>query len=74
MRLATYYNSRRDLLTVWDGNLTSLKQLDNILSSPKVDFGKEPKHPLEDVIKAAGSKLSSAVSRAKTDKNLTHIP
>src|SRR5262249_16757744 len=62
MRLTTYYNSKRDLLKIWDGDLESLKRLDDTLGPPKFDFGKEPKHPLEDILKAAGSKMSSALS------------
>jgi hypothetical protein len=64
-RLATYYNAKQDVLGLWDGNPTSLKRLDEIIGSPKFDFGKEPKHPLEDLLKAAGSKMGAAVSRAK---------
>jgi hypothetical protein len=64
-RLATYYNAKQDVLGLWDGNPTSLKRLDEIMGSPKFDFGKEPKHPLEDLLKAAGSKMGAAVSRAK---------
>ena len=65
MRLATYYNAKRDVLTLWDGTPASLKHLDEIIGPPKFDFGKEPKHPLEDILKAAGSKIGSAVSQAK---------
>jgi hypothetical protein len=64
-RLATYYSAKQDVLGLWDGNPTSLKRLDEIMGSPKFDFGKEPKHPLEDLLKAAGSKMEAAVSRAK---------
>src|SRR5215471_5600363 len=65
MRLATYYNAKRDVLTLWDGTPASLKRLDDIVGPPKFDFGKEPKHPLEDLLKALGSKIGSSVSRAK---------
>jgi Tfp pilus assembly protein PilO len=64
-RLATYYSAKQDVLGLWDGNPTSLKRLDEIMGSPKFDFGKEPRHPLEDLLKAAGSKMGAAVSRAK---------
>jgi hypothetical protein len=64
-RLATYYSAKQDVLGLWDGNATSLKRLDEILGSPKFDFGKEPKHPLEDLLKAAGSKMGAAASGAK---------
>jgi hypothetical protein len=61
-RLIAYYNSRRDLLTLWDGKQRSLKSLDEILTSSKIDFGKEPKHPLEDLIHALGGKMNTYVS------------
>jgi hypothetical protein len=53
------------VLNLWDGNPTSLKRLDEIMGPPKFDFGKEPKHPLEDLLKAAGVQMWAAVSRAK---------
>jgi hypothetical protein len=66
-RLVAYYSSRRDLLTLWEGDHKTLKSLDAVLAPPRVDFGKEPKHPLEDIIKAVGSKLnSSAATKART--------
>jgi hypothetical protein len=64
-RLITYYNSRRDLLTLWDGKQRDLKSLEQALAPSKIDFGKEPRHPLEDVIKAAGAKLTSGDPRGK---------
>jgi hypothetical protein len=68
-RLITYYNSRRDLLVLWEGKAEGLKTLDNFLASPKIDFGKEPKHPLEDIIRAAGGvfqKSAQAKNAAET--------
>jgi hypothetical protein len=59
-RLMTYYSSRRDLLTLWEGDQKALKPLEQIMAPPKIDFGKEPKHPLEDLLKAIGSKLKFA--------------
>jgi hypothetical protein len=50
-RLIAYYNSRRDLLALWDGSIKSLKPLDEIMATYRVDFGKEPKHPLEICLK-----------------------
>jgi hypothetical protein len=66
-RLITHYNSRRDLLVLWDGKQRDLKNLEQALAPSKIDFGKEPKHPLEDITKAAAAKLVSAVSRRKKD-------
>jgi hypothetical protein len=65
-RLASYYNSRRDLLILWDGKQRGLKSLDEILTSAKIDFGREPKHPLEDLIRVLGSKLGTTLSRRKS--------
>jgi hypothetical protein len=63
MRLIAYYSANRDLLTIWDGNQTTLGQLQAILAPPKIDFGKEPKHPLEDILKVVGEKLDSLKSQ-----------
>jgi hypothetical protein len=54
-KLIAYYNSRRDLITLWDGKQATLASLDKALTLPQIDFGKEPKHPLEDIIRAVGS-------------------
>jgi hypothetical protein len=61
-RLIAYYNSRRDLLTLWDGKQRTLRSLDDVLTSSKIDFGKEPKHPLEDLFRALGGKMNSLLS------------
>lgn len=57
-KLIAYYSSRRDLLTLWDGEQKALASLDQVLAPPQIDFGKEPKHPLEDVIRAVGGRLN----------------
>jgi hypothetical protein len=62
-RLITYYNSRRDLLSLWEGKAEGLKALDQVLAPPKIDFGKEPKHPLEDIIRAAGAAIQKTAAR-----------
>jgi len=62
-RMIAYYNARRDIFTIWNGNPTTLKVLDNVLSTPTVDFGKEPKHPLEDILKTFGTTVREAASR-----------
>lgn len=64
-RLISYYSSRRDLLVLWDGKQRGLKPLDEMLASSQIDFGKEPKHPLEDLFKALGSKVDSIISGRK---------
>jgi hypothetical protein len=55
-RLITFYNSRRDFLQLWDGKPPNLDKLQRVMAA-NVDFGKEPKHPLEDIIRQAMSKL-----------------
>lgn len=61
-RLITYYNSRRDLLTLWEGDQKKLKDLADVMAPPTFDFGKDPKHPLEDIIKAIGSHIVKSES------------
>jgi hypothetical protein len=58
-KLIAYYNSRRDLLTLWEGDQNALMPLDQVLAPPQIDFGKEPRHPLADLMKAFGGKLNS---------------
>ena len=55
-RLITFYNSRRDFLQLWDGKLPNLDKLQKTMAA-NIDFGKEPKHPLEDIIRQVASKL-----------------
>jgi hypothetical protein len=57
-RLMTYYNSRRDLIALWEGKAEGLKVLDHVLSPPNIDFGKDPKHPLEDIIRAVAATVA----------------
>jgi hypothetical protein len=60
IRLATYYSARNDILRLWSGNMSDLAKLNATLGPPPVDFGKEPKHPLEDVMKAIGRQAAAA--------------
>jgi hypothetical protein len=62
-RMIAYYNSRRDMLTIWKGDAAVLKELDSVMAAPKVDFGREPKHPLEDILKAVSSKMQQVSAR-----------
>lgn len=71
-RLIAFYHTRQDLLSVWDGNPKTLKALHEIISAPKVDFGKEPKHPLEDVLITLGAKIDSVLP--KSDKGRAEPP
>jgi hypothetical protein len=62
-RLATYYVARRDLLTLWNGDPKDLKLLDQILAPPEIDFGREPRHPLQDLFRAAATKVNQTTER-----------
>ena len=52
----TYYASRQDVLALWSGSLADLPALSGAFDHPKVDFGKESRHPLQDIIRAVGDK------------------
>ena len=67
-KLLAYYNSRRDLFTLWDGKPTALESLDKSLTLPPIDFGKEPKHPLEDIIRAIGNNKGEAATGKRSVK------
>jgi hypothetical protein len=55
-RLITFYNSRRDFFQIWNGKGATPKELQNLIE-PHIDFGKEPKHPLEDIIHQVIAKI-----------------
>jgi len=55
-RLVTFYHSRRDLLQLWDGKSNNVERLHKMLA-PNIEFGKEPKHPLEDIIRQVLEKV-----------------
>jgi hypothetical protein len=55
-RLVTFYNSRRDALQLWDGKPASIEKMQKIMA-PNIDFGKEPKHPLEDIMRQVVAKM-----------------
>jgi hypothetical protein len=67
-RLITYYNSRRDLLSLWEGDQKKLLPLNNVMAPPTFDFGKDPKHPLEDLIRAIGGQVNKSVRSPSHDK------
>jgi hypothetical protein len=73
-RLTAYYNSRRDVLALWKGDKTGLKALHEVLTMPNIDFGKEPRHPLEDIIKAVGAQLGSSISRTNAKRRRPKPP
>jgi hypothetical protein len=56
MRLVTYYLARRDMVQLWDGNSTSLQDLEQNLT-PNIEFGKEPRHPIEEYLKQIIAKI-----------------
>lgn len=60
-RLITFYNARRDLLQIWDGKPENASMLEHMIA-PNIDFRREPKHPLEEIIKRVIDKLPTGVS------------
>jgi hypothetical protein len=65
MFMTVLQNAQQDLLSLWEGKGEGLKVLDHVLASPKIDFGKEPKHPLEDIMRAAGVTIQKTASSSK---------
>jgi hypothetical protein len=55
-RLITFYSSRYDALQLWDGKSATLEKLQKIMV-PNIEFGKEPKHPIEDLMRQVIAKL-----------------
>jgi outer membrane murein-binding lipoprotein Lpp len=55
-RLITFYSSRHDALQLWDGKPATIEKLQKIMS-PNIDFGREPKHPLEDLVRQLIAKI-----------------
>ncbi len=55
-RLGTFYTSNRDALQLWDGKTTKFADLQKVLA-PNIDFGKEPKHPIEEIVRQVISKI-----------------
>lgn len=68
-RLITFYASRKDIVNLWNGNLADLPKLTLTFNSPRVDFGKEPKHPLEEIIRAIGEKMPGKNAVKKNESN-----
>jgi hypothetical protein len=58
-RLITFYNARRDLLQIWNGDLKDMDKLEDMFA-PRVDFGKEPKHPIDEIIRQILAKLPTS--------------
>lgn len=54
-RLMTWYSSIRDVLTLSEWKRESVEILQKLLAVPNIEFGKEPRHPLEDIFRAAGN-------------------
>ena len=65
-RLITFYNARRDVLMLWDGKPEHVDPLRGMME-PKFDFGREPKHPIEDIIKQVVDKIPTGPT-TKSDK------
>jgi hypothetical protein len=41
---------------IWDGKTTNVDKLQKLMA-PNVDFGKEPKHPLDEIIRQVIAKI-----------------
>jgi hypothetical protein len=39
-RLVTYYNSRRDLIALWEGKTEGLKVLEQLFTAPNINWAK----------------------------------
>jgi hypothetical protein len=63
-RLITFYHSRRDLAQIWDGKIGNIDKLQKLMA-PNIDFGKEPKHPLDEIIRQVIAKLPLGTGAAK---------
>lgn len=55
-KLITFYHSRRDLVQIWDGKSANLDKLQKLMA-PNFDFGKESKHPLDEIIRQVIAKI-----------------
>jgi hypothetical protein len=55
-RLITFYSSRHDALQLWDGKAATIDKLQKIMF-PNIDFGREPKHPLDDLMRQLIAKI-----------------
>jgi hypothetical protein len=73
-RLSTYYASRKDIINIWSGNLADLPKLGALFAAPKVDFGRDPRHPLEDIIRAVSENMPSIRKKVMSDKPETPLP
>lgn len=69
-KLITFYHSRRDLVQILDGKSANLDELQKLMA-PNFDFGKEPKHPLDEIIRQVIAKVpfggSAAVQGSKVN-------
>jgi hypothetical protein len=67
MRLGAFYASRTDSVRIWNGaKLEDLKRLTELFTPIGVDFGKEPRHPIDYMLDALRSILPKA-SRAQSN-------
>jgi hypothetical protein len=59
-RLIAFYSSRRDALLLSDGGHPSIRKYTDILFPANLDFGREPRHPLQEIRAFLGRKHSPA--------------
>ncbi|MDX6611152.1 MAG: hypothetical protein QOD75_338 [Blastocatellia bacterium] len=72
-RLIAFYRSRRDALLIADQKYSDVKQFAELLYPATLDFGKEPSHPIRemvDFIKSVGKTSKSFKESPKSNKNL----
>ncbi len=66
-RLSTYYHTVRDTIILWDGKFDKLDEMKELVREPRIDFGKEPKHPLEDIIRGIAGRINDEIEKQKKD-------
>lgn len=63
-RLAAFYLGRRDALQIWTGDKEELEGLQKLFT-PSFDLGKEPKHPIEDIVNQLIEKIPTLRQSAR---------
>lgn len=56
-RLVAFYQSRKDFISLWDRKVENISKFTELVTPSGVDFGKDPKHPLEDIINAVAARV-----------------
>jgi hypothetical protein len=64
-RMVAFYASRLDSFRVWDGDVAKLKALLGVMIPTHVDFGHEPRHPVEYLVDAWRRRKGEAEGRVE---------